>query len=287
MRYSVLLKMSRSLAIVAFACAALVFPTALFAAPEGSITNPACWHRSATKECDRLRGYFDSTELTAGKSPGGDPEGVRCYAGGEPIKLGVRVGGQQFVPDLGAYIRIVYRWAVPFAAILAVVVIMVAGLMWIVSGAADQKATAQQWIRNALIGLLLALGSYVILQTINPDLVALRLPRAYIVRQIPAGALWCSSDPPETRFSMDLPTSPSGYTKTASEILCDTKAYAAGRGKQQCAGDVCPSGKVCVLQEGGRQYMCVSAQLAGTITGKGVDNDVDLHAVCNNGEEFE
>jgi hypothetical protein len=33
-------------------------------------------------------------------------------------------------------------------------------------------------------------------------------------------------------------------------------------------------------------FVCVQAQVGGQITGKGVDNDVDLHAVCTDGREF-
>jgi hypothetical protein len=50
---------------------------------------------------------------------------------------------------------------------------------------------------------------------------------------------------------------------------------------------VCPAGKLCLALDGGQRYECVTAQLAGTVTGKGVDNDVDLHAVCTDGKEFQ
>lgn len=190
--------------------AAIAIAVMVIALPHiASAQSPTCWPESLRSSCEQAKGYFDSRDTLRNPqgSVGCDPKFYRCYAG-EPIPItfgfsatntsgGLFVGGRPAVRDIGEYLARVYRWAVPVAAILAVVVIMVAGLLWIVSGVAEQKATAQQWIRNALIGLLLALGSYVILQTINPDLVRLSLPRTMIVLpaelRAPADAARCSA----------------------------------------------------------------------------------------------
>ncbi|MFH1098881.1 MAG: hypothetical protein V1723_03100, partial [Candidatus Uhrbacteria bacterium] len=89
------------------------------------------------------------------------------------------------IPWIGEYIAAIYRWAVPFGAILAVVVIMIAGIMWMTTGGAGEKSQAQQWIANAVIGLILLVGSYVVLRLINPDLIALRPLRVLIAKRIP------------------------------------------------------------------------------------------------------
>ena len=78
------------------------------------------------------------------------------------------------IPWIGEYLAAVYRWAVPVGAILAVVVIMVAGIIWLTSGGAERLSTAKEWIGNAIIGLLLLVGSYVVLNLINPDLIRFR-----------------------------------------------------------------------------------------------------------------
>lgn len=78
------------------------------------------------------------------------------------------------IPWIGEYLAAVYRFAVPFGAILAVIVIMVAGIMWMTSGGAKGLSTAKEWITNAVVGLLLLVGSYVVLSTINPDLVTFK-----------------------------------------------------------------------------------------------------------------
>jgi len=75
------------------------------------------------------------------------------------------------IPWIGDYIAALYRWAVPVGAVLATVVIMIAGVIWLTSGGAGRLSTAQEWIGNAVIGLILLVGSYVVLNLINPDLI--------------------------------------------------------------------------------------------------------------------
>ena len=73
--------------------------------------------------------------------------------------------------DLPTYIVNIYRVGVGIVAILAVVVIMWGGLLWIMAGGnTGQIDNAKQWISGAVLGLFIALTSYVILNTINPQL---------------------------------------------------------------------------------------------------------------------
>ncbi len=88
------------------------------------------------------------------------------------------------IPWIGEYIAAIYRWAVPVGAILATVVIMAAGVIWLTSGGAGTLSTAKEWITNAVIGLLLLVGSYVILNIVNPDLVRLQALQVQIVRPV-------------------------------------------------------------------------------------------------------
>ncbi|MDP2631023.1 MAG: hypothetical protein Q8P56_06500 [Candidatus Uhrbacteria bacterium] len=81
---------------------------------------------------------------------------------------------------IARYIGIVYQWGVAFAAILAVLAFSYAGVLWLIAGGDSGKVTESKKVMgNAIIGLLLALGSYMLLNAINPNLVtfnALRVP---------------------------------------------------------------------------------------------------------------
>lgn len=78
------------------------------------------------------------------------------------------------IPWLGEYIAGIYRYGISLAAILAVVMIMVGGFLWLSSGGSSDKIkTAQSYIWGAFYGLVLALLSFMILNSINPRLVSL------------------------------------------------------------------------------------------------------------------
>ena len=73
---------------------------------------------------------------------------------------------------IAEYIAIIYRWLVGFAAVLAVVAMTWGGVQWLTSaGESGKIQEARKVIGNAIIGLVLALGSYLLLAAINPRLV--------------------------------------------------------------------------------------------------------------------
>ncbi len=95
-----------------------------------------------------------------------------------PIELKIKFFAEGKVRDLADYLGIVYQYLVGIAGVVAVALIMWGGLKWIFAGGDSGKITeAKKTISNAVIGLILALGSFLLLNTINPALVNLRLPK--------------------------------------------------------------------------------------------------------------
>jgi hypothetical protein len=74
-------------------------------------------------------------------------------------------------PSFDSYINLLYVTSISLAAMLAVVKIIIAGFKYMLSDVVSSKGDALSDIRGALLGLLLILGIYVILNVINPDLV--------------------------------------------------------------------------------------------------------------------
>lgn len=74
------------------------------------------------------------------------------------------------------YIESLYKWGIGIVGILALVQLIRGGILYMVSGAVDQKGAAKEHILNALIGLGLALTSYIILNIVNPTLLELKEP---------------------------------------------------------------------------------------------------------------
>lgn len=75
-------------------------------------------------------------------------------------------GGGSF----SAYVDFLYGLSIAIAALLAVIKIVVAGVKYMMSSLPGTKGSAKGEIQGALLGLLLILGAYLILNTINPAL---------------------------------------------------------------------------------------------------------------------
>lgn len=72
------------------------------------------------------------------------------------------------------YILYLYRFSFSFAAALAVVMIILGGFQYALSDSIFTKSEASSRIKNAVVGLLMLLGSYLILETIDPRLVEVK-----------------------------------------------------------------------------------------------------------------
>lgn len=89
----------------------------------------------------------------------------------EPIEDIPIVGKQS---ELTAYLKAIFQFGIATIAIVSVVAIMVGGYLYIFSGGSKGVERAKSIIVNALLGLGLALVSWIIIYTINPDLIELK-----------------------------------------------------------------------------------------------------------------
>ena len=96
-------------------------------------------------------------------------------------KLEVGIPGQPEAlegssPSLITYIRSIYLFALGAVGIAALGALVIGGFIYMSSDLIDTKSEAKKWIWGAISGLLLALAAYLILYTINPDLIRLKEP---------------------------------------------------------------------------------------------------------------
>lgn len=89
--------------------------------------------------------------------------------------------GQGIIVDgtlLNKYIALVFKWFIWVIGIVAVAYLAFAGMQWLAAaGNPEAINQAKTTIRDTLIGLLLAAGSYVILFNVNPALVSIKTLR--------------------------------------------------------------------------------------------------------------
>jgi hypothetical protein len=77
--------------------------------------------------------------------------------------------------SLGLFLQTVFNYIIGIAILLTVVMIVYGGVLYATAEAINGKSNAKKIITGALMGLALALGSVLILRTINPDLVKFSL----------------------------------------------------------------------------------------------------------------
>lgn len=75
-------------------------------------------------------------------------------------------GGNNF----GRYLNVMIKIFIGICAVLAVVMIVIGGVEYMTSELAHTKESGKDRITHAILGLVIALGAYALLFTINPDL---------------------------------------------------------------------------------------------------------------------
>jgi len=86
----------------------------------------------------------------------------------------------------GRYLNIMIKLILGIAAVLAMVMIVMGGIEYMTSELISGKEAGKETVTHAILGLLIALGAYLILNTINPQLLSVcldKLPEATIVIQ--------------------------------------------------------------------------------------------------------
>jgi len=88
-------------------------------------------------------------------------------------------------PFLGEYLAAIYKYVIVVISIIAVIMLIVSGFQWAIPDASGENiSAAKNRIAGALSGLIIAVGSYVILYTVNPELVQFRSLRVQYVAGI-------------------------------------------------------------------------------------------------------
>ena len=78
--------------------------------------------------------------------------------------------------DLGNFLEQAYQFGIWLAIILALGMVIYGGYLYLIAGAIPGTSSGKEKIKNAVIGLLIALGSVLILGALNPDLINPQLP---------------------------------------------------------------------------------------------------------------
>ena len=122
--------------------------------------------------------------------------------------------------SLDGYVGYVFKLAIALAVFLAIVVLIYGGFEYMMSEAFNTKIAAKTRMQNAILGLLGALASYLILATIDPRLVQINT-------RIPAIKITIEKDVLDFQGTLEKDLKKLGVQYRASVALSEEKILAA------------------------------------------------------------
>lgn len=190
----------------------------------------------------------------------------------------ISIGGVNKFAGLPEFISFIYRYGMSVAGILAILVIIFAGVQWTISaGNTEAISSAQHKIYGAVIGLVILAAAYTILYTVNPDLVNLRPPNAWMINTQKIADPYCgevkgniSKNPSNpTGQALSREQKAAGFSSvrewvSTSTARCGSDYYVQSTGALTCTGTGCDPGTVCYAKDT-TQLSCNQANFAGTI----------------------
>jgi len=156
-----------------------------------------------------------STPVQAAECVAG--EGEYCLLAPLPL-IGDETGKVDVKQGFGSYVNGIIRLFMGLIGIFAVLMIVVGGIQYMTTSLLGEKEAAKSRITNAIGGLILALASYIILNTINPNLVNFNV-------SVPTAELSLSKvDEPPTQTGVGT-TTLGGKTVKTGGSLCPQNNY--------------------------------------------------------------
>ncbi len=244
-------------------------------------------------------GFFQSAQthsICGGQKDAAGNDIGFCLPSGQ-TETKIAFGGKKKFLHIGDAIQTLYQYGIAITGILAVIMIIIAGLTWTTSGGNPERITsAKKRIAGAITGLTLAVLSYTLLNTLNPALVNLRLPQTWMINTQFLAPPICSSvtadkqtgkipmliqvgqtnapdDIKKSTLTNILANKPT-FTLSLDQALCGYDFAVEGT-VQTCRGTVCPKNgtpKICVTaKEAPLGYACAEARIAGKIINTSVE----------------
>ncbi len=248
--------------------------------------NMMCWRK---EECEKTRAEIlnktikevqkDSSGWIQHEDPCNAEGWGKCLPAGTTVTE-ISFGGQKKFENIGDFLKTNYNLALTIAGILAVIMIIIAGVQWVTSGGNSEMITgAKKRISGALTGLLIAYLSYTILNTVNPALTNLRLPQNFLIRPSKLTPQFCKDASEGSKFALaskkgekvDKEKMKDPNLKmealTPSQMGCGDNFFLEGGGGATCMGGGCSEkGQTCMpFSFNGDQIInqpnCLNAQM--------------------------
>lgn len=164
-----------------------------------------------------------------------------------------------------------YNYGLGIAGILAAIVLMAGGIIWLTSaGSSDKISQAKGLITGSITGLLLVFGSWIILKTINPNLVDFRAKSITPITQLNLTTCCQYTDKEGVVITREgLPQDE--CSKLNGNFTQNGKAVVRANGDKKCASSGC-----CLCKIGGG-WDTLWTNVENSCTDKAELNGVDMN----------
>ncbi|MFH1620818.1 MAG: pilin [Patescibacteria group bacterium] len=190
---------------------------------------------------------------------------VKCRAPEPDLTLSSPILGVTSIKGLRQYLELMFRFAMSIVALTAAVAFIWGGFKYIVGSSAGDITKAKNTMINAMVGLLLATGAVMILNTINPAATRLTSLEVWLVnRMLFSEDQFCQdykakhggepkfADPgdPVGSIPYEQAEGEGKFVLDAGETKCGQEYYAKGYAGKTCFGMECGSGQACAACRG-------------------------------------
>ena len=175
------------------------------------------------------------------------------------VKVREESGQIEAVRGFPAYLAILYTYFTAVAGIVAVAMVAYGGYQWMVAGGnAEKISQAKGTVQGAVVGLVLVLGSYVILDQINSRLVTMRNLRVDRIKPIILANKCIELE----KAGIDDLVSDEDATKgEPGQAKCGLEYYSESNPDIQCVGTDCSDQldkPYCIPDEDEKKWECGS-----------------------------
>jgi hypothetical protein len=152
---------------------------------ENCIGGDVCDVSTTTKELPSFASFYKGTCVDPTTQSAGDetitPDEIQVNfipqvtIPGSKFQQGESLTLENSTAPIIKYIQAIYNYSISLVGIIGAIMLMMGGLIWITSeGNAEKVGQAKSFIGASVVGILLALTSYILLNAVNPDLTAPR-----------------------------------------------------------------------------------------------------------------
>lgn len=158
-------------------------PAASAPAPEAPAVdnNLAKWKQAECLAVKDKKGEQKNVWIPPKNNPNAK-EGPYCFVRPLEANLEINIGTIATIRGLPKYINTVYTYALGLGILIGVVTMMFSGFQWMFSGIMSTAGAAKDRMIKAAMGLVILLGAHILLYTINPQLVQLKIPPIMAIR---------------------------------------------------------------------------------------------------------